>query len=82
MTALKVRLSHRASTLGSAPIVVARAENAMGDGTSFDPNLHGRGALQHARALAAAAKRIHDPVSQEHAAEYSAIVVDLELRTA
>ena len=81
---MRVKLTHRPERAyqGSLPVIIARAENARGNGTVFDPNLHGANALQHARNLAEAAKRIPDRISQEHAAEYSAIVVDLELRSA
>lgn len=82
MTALKVHLTHRPAATGTLPMIIARAENSRGNGTTFNPNLHGTNALQHARNLADAAKRMPDPISREHAAEYASIVVDLELRTA
>ena len=81
---MRVKLTHRPERAyqGLLPVIVAHAGNAQGNGTVFDPNLHGPDALQIARNLATAAKRMPDRISQEHAAEYSAIVVDLELRSA
>lgn len=78
---MKVKLTHR-TTDQPLPIIVAKAESATGNGTAFNPNLHGVNALQHARKLAAAAKRTPGRAAQEHAAEYDSIVIDLELRSA